>query len=65
MKITPVKGTTDFLPNEAELRDYLQQQIISTYKTYGYNRIYTPILEDIENLWNATVSNNPMISKTP
>lgn len=50
MKITPVKGTTDFLPNEAELRDYLQQQIISTYKNYGYNRIYTPILEDIENL---------------
>ena len=50
MKITPVKGTTDFLPKEAELRDYLQQQIISTYKNYGYNRIYTPILEDIENL---------------
>jgi len=50
MKITPVKGTTDFLPAEAELRDYLQQQIISTYKNYGYNRIYTPILEDIENL---------------
>lgn len=50
MKITPVKGTTDFLPNEAELRDYLQQQIISTYKSFGYNRIYTPILEDIENL---------------
>ena len=50
MKITPVKGTTDFLPSEAELRDYLQQQIISTYKSYGYNRIYTPILEDIENL---------------
>jgi len=22
MKITPVKGTTDFLPAEAELRDY-------------------------------------------
>lgn len=50
MKITPVKGTTDFLPKEAELRDYLQQQIISTYKNYGFNRIYTPILEDIENL---------------
>ena len=28
MKITPVKGTTDFLPNEAELRDYLIGRVL-------------------------------------
>ncbi|MBQ3047978.1 MAG: histidine--tRNA ligase [Clostridia bacterium] len=58
MKITPVKGTTDFLPKEAELRDYMQQQIISTYKNYGFNRIYTPILEDIENLEKSDGGDN-------
>ena len=29
MKITPVKGTNDYLPNEVEIRDYLQNEILS------------------------------------
>ena len=34
MKINaqPVRGTKDFLPNEAELRDYVQGKIADTYK---------------------------------
>ena len=33
MKINaqPVRGTKDFLPNEAELRDYVQGKIADTY----------------------------------
>ena len=27
MKITSVKGTNDYLPNEVEIRDYLQERI--------------------------------------
>ena len=50
MKITPVKGTNDYLPKQAELRDYLQAKILQTYKSQGYTRIYTPIIEDAENL---------------
>ncbi len=50
MKITPVKGTNDYLPAEAELRDYLQKTICSVYENSGFQRIFTPILEDIENL---------------
>ena len=50
MKITTVKGMNDYLPQEAELRDYLQSKILETYKKQGFNRIYTPIVEDIENL---------------
>lgn len=50
MKITPVKGTNDYLPAEAELRDYLQKKICETYENCGFQRIFTPILEDIENL---------------
>ncbi len=50
MKITPVKGTNDYLPKEAELRDYLQKTIGETYENCGFQRIFTPILESIENL---------------
>lgn len=50
MKTTPVKGTNDYLPEEVELRDYLQNSILKTYQSYGFQRITTPILEDIENL---------------
>ncbi len=50
MKITPVKGTNDYLPNEVRIRDYLQQEILKTYLACGFERINTPILEDIENL---------------
>jgi len=50
MKITPVKGTADYLPSEVLVRDYLQNTIIETYRSSGFERITTPIIEDIENL---------------
>ena len=50
MKTNSVKGTFDYLPKEALIRDYLQDQILKTYRSCGFERIITPILEDIENL---------------
>lgn len=50
MKITTVKGTNDYLPEEVRLRDYLQTQILNTYTDAGFERIMTPAVEDIENL---------------
>lgn len=50
MKITPVKGTADYLPAEVLVRDYLQSTIIETYRSCGFERITTPIIEDAENL---------------
>jgi histidyl-tRNA synthetase len=50
MKILPVKGTNDYLPKEAALREFLQNSILETYKQNGFERIMTPALEDIENL---------------
>ncbi len=50
MKITPVKGTNDYLPAQAELREYLKRKICETYELAGFQRITTPIIEDIENL---------------
>ena len=50
MKITSVKGTNDYLPNEVEIRDYLQERILSVYKENGFEHIITHAIEDIENL---------------
>lgn len=50
MKKTTVKGTNDYLPREARLRDYIQNKILKTYMDGGFERIMTPAVEDIENL---------------
>ena len=50
MKITPVKGTNDYLPQQMRLRDFLQSKILETYLASGFERISTPMLEDMENL---------------
>ncbi len=50
MKITTVKGTNDYLPDEVRLRDYLQNKILGTYIDAGFERIMTPAVEDAENL---------------
>ncbi|MBP3686798.1 MAG: histidine--tRNA ligase [Alphaproteobacteria bacterium] len=46
----PVRGTKDFLPKEMELRDFVRERIEETYKKFGFNKISTPIMEDIERL---------------
>jgi histidyl-tRNA synthetase len=50
MKITTVKGTNDYLPKEVLLRDYMTSAILEVYRKHGFERITTPIIEDIENL---------------
>jgi len=50
MKITSVKVTNDYLPNEVEIRDYLQNKILGVYTANGFEHITTPVIEDIENL---------------
>ena len=50
MKINPPKGMRDYLPEEMRLRDYLQGRILEVYRASGFERISTPILEDMENL---------------
>ncbi|MGN1208530.1 MAG: histidine--tRNA ligase [Christensenellales bacterium] len=58
MKTQPVKGTRDFLPKEEALRNKMKEIIEQTYTKFGYNRISTPILEDIENLQSSEGGEN-------
>ena len=50
MKVNPLKGMKDYLPDEMRLRDYVQREILEVYRASGFERIGTPILEDMENL---------------
>ena len=57
-KINPVKGTADYLPSQARVRDYLQKVILDTYRAAGFERIMTPAIEDMENLEKSEGGDN-------
>lgn len=48
--VNPAKGMRDFLPSEKEIRDYVENVIVNTYKQTGFELIETPVIENIENL---------------
>ncbi len=50
INVNPAKGMRDFLPLEKEIRDYVENSIINTYKQTGFELIETPVIENIENL---------------
>ena len=50
MKTKCVKGTRDFLPREAELRESIRRTIFEIYRSNGFSLINTPAIEDAENL---------------
>lgn len=54
----PVTGMRDILPEEMAVRTYLMQLISDVYKTYGFNRIETPVVEHIENLLSKQGGDN-------
>ncbi len=58
MKTQAVKGTKDFLPKEENLRTKMRSIIEKTYESYGFNKISTPIIEDIENLMSSDGGEN-------
>ncbi len=58
MKATPVKGTADYLPSQTLLRDYMQNVILETYRSAGFERILTPTIEHLENLEKSDGGDN-------
>ncbi len=44
------KGTRDFSPSEMVKRNYIFDTIKSVFKTYGYQEIQTPTMENLETL---------------
>jgi histidyl-tRNA synthetase len=50
IKPANVKGTRDFLPLQTTKRRYLLGKIISQFKTFGFQEIETPALENLSTL---------------
>ena len=46
----PVTGMKDILPDEMLVRDYVQNVIKDTYRSFGFTPIETPCMENIANL---------------
>ena len=46
----PVNGMKDILPEEMQIRDYVQQVIKETYRNFGFTQIETPCMGNMANL---------------
>ena len=65
MKTQALKGMRDLLPAEQTLRDYIQGKILETYRASGFERISTPMLEDMENLDKSDGGDNLAATFSP
>jgi histidyl-tRNA synthetase len=50
MDLSPARGTRDLLPSAVAMRDHVLARIAEVYRQFGYQRIETPALENIERL---------------
>ncbi len=55
---TPAKGMRDFLPKEFALRQQVLSTIQQTYESYGFTRIETPAVENIQLLTSKQGGDN-------
>jgi len=44
----PIRGTNDYLPQDARIREIVREKILKNYQNNGYNLINTPILENLD-----------------
>lgn len=54
----PVHGMKDILPEEMQIRDYVQSVIKDTYRKFGFTAIETPCMENISNLTSKQGGDN-------
>jgi histidyl-tRNA synthetase len=60
MKIdnSPARGMRDLLPADVAVRDHVLESISAVYRQFGYQRIETPALENIERLSSGEGADN-------
>ena len=56
--VTPVRGTYDYPPIEAESREIIKQKILSSYQDNGFTLIETPVLENLSLLDSSEGGDN-------
>jgi histidyl-tRNA synthetase len=58
MDLSPARGMRDLLPATVAVRDHVLSKITEVYHRYGYRRIETPALENIERLQGGQGGDN-------
>jgi histidyl-tRNA synthetase len=58
MDLSPARGTRDLLPAAVACRDHVLARITEVYHRYGYQRIETPALENIDRLQSGQGGEN-------
>jgi histidyl-tRNA synthetase len=60
MKIdnSPARGMRDLLPADVAVRDHVLESIVAVYRRFGYQRIETPALENIDRLQTGEGADN-------
>ena len=60
MKIdnSPARGMRDLLPADVAVRDHVLESISAVYRRFGYQRIETPALENIDRLQSGQGADN-------
>ena len=61
-QINPPRGMRDFLPVEKATRDQLLGKILSSYRSFGFQEIETPALENIERLTGSDGGDNESLA---
>ena len=54
----PPRGMRDVLPVQARRRRNLQQRILDTFESFGFEQIETPMLEEIDRLLDSEAGDN-------
>ena len=55
---SPARGMRDLLPADVAVRDHVLSSIVAVYRRFGYQRIETPALEDINRLQSGEGADN-------
>jgi histidyl-tRNA synthetase len=55
---SPARGMRDLLPADTATRDHVLATVTATYRGYGYQRIETPALENIDRLQSGQGADN-------
>ncbi len=55
---SPARGMRDLLPADVAVRDHVLASIVAVYRRFGYQRIETPALENIERLSSGEGADN-------
>jgi histidyl-tRNA synthetase len=56
--VNPPKGFRDVLPQETQLRDSVLSTILDIYRSYGFERVETPAVEDLRRLQHSDGGEN-------